>query len=367
MTEMRTSEESQWRSDAPALLFYLLLVDAALETFARQSPVRWWVVVVTALYLGGTAELWRRRHPLLQAIEWPRTGGISFFVLFGLIVLTAWLPGGLQNGVGLLGLRTATLLSLISAAAVAWSAVLTARLEYRHPAMKWAVVAAAAYGVIAFLQGILAGTSYGALFHGESFWMWLPVRWLQGAYIGALVLGFAVVATGLTLLRRAERPRWDVQQVAALAMAFAIVLSGMPASDMRDSTTDGTVAEYRVLDQFAPKEPTARIKAVSLSSTDGGEGLDPTKVGTQFGEGVKGVVAWYRWQGAEKGRRVDVQWAKDGEIVLEQWEILQDPSGTASWSLERDPHGPLPVGRYQVTLLENGTRVTEIPFQIAKR
>jgi hypothetical protein len=355
------------RFTALAFLFYLLLLDAAIETFARRSPVRWWVVVVTALYLGGTAELRRRRHPLLLRLGWPRTARTSFFVLFGLIMLTAWLPSGLQNGLGVLGLRTSTLLSFISAAAVTCSAVMVVRLNDRHPAIKWVVVAAAAYGVIAFLLGTLAGTAFGALFHGESFWTRLPVRWLQGAYIGALVIAFAVLVNGLTLLRRTEDQRWGLQQAAALAMALVVVVSGIRASDTRDSTGRGTLAEYPVLEQFAPKDRTTTIKAVSLSSKRGGTAFDPTKVGTRFADGVEHVVLWYRWQGAEKGRRVDIQWSKDGEIVLEQWEVLQQPSGNASWYLEKEGAGPLPVGRYQVTLVENGARVTEIPFQIAKR
>src|SRR3989442_4625863 len=381
MTEIHTSEETQQpsgrrppfldggtsRFTALALLLCLLVADAAIETFARRSPVRWWVVVVTALYLGGTAELWRRRHPILQQSGWAPPAGISFFVLFGLIMLTAWLPSGLHNGLGLLGLRTSTLLSLISAAAVAWSAVVAVRPDYRHPAMKWAVVAAAAYGVIAFLRGIVRGTAYGALFHGESFWTWLPVRWLQGAYIGALVLAFAVFASSLTLVRRPDGQRWKLQEAAALAMAFVIVVAGIRAADTRNPSPRGPLGDYPVLEQFAPTDPTATIKAVSLSSRGGGTAFDPTKAGTLFTDGVEHVVLWYRWQGAENGRRVEIQWAKDGEIVLEQWEVLQEPSGAASWYLGKDGAGPLPAGRYQVTFIENGTRVTEIPFQIAGR
>ncbi len=41
--------------------------------------------------------------------------------------------------------------------------------------------------------------------------------------------------------------------------------------------------------------------------------------------------------------------------------------GSASWYLEKDGAGPLPPGGYRITPLENGTRVTEIPFLIAQR
>jgi hypothetical protein len=233
--------------------------------------------------------------------------------------------------------------------------------------MKWAFLTVGAYGVIAFLRGVTTGTAYGALFHGESFWTWLSVRWLQGAYIGALVLAFAVLVRSLTLLRRADRQQWELQQAAALAMAFVIVIAGIRASDIRDVTPRGIVTQYPVLKQFAPKDPAATIKAVSLSSRKGDTEFDPTTVGTQFADDVKHVVLWYRWQEAEKGRRVDIRWAKEGEIVLEQWEVLQEPSGNASWYLEKEGVGPLPAGRYQVILLENGTQVTEIPFQIVQR
>jgi hypothetical protein len=282
------------------------------------------------------------------------------------MVLTAWLPGGLQNGLGLLGQPTSELLSLVGAAAVVWSAVVAVRLNYRHPAVKWSVVAAAAYGVIAFLEGIVADTSYSALFHGGSFWTWLPFSWLEGVYIGALVLAFAIVINGRMLLR-GEGQRWELQQTAVLTMTFVVVLAGIATSDTQNPTTRPTPANYPILEQFAPNAPTATIKAVSLSSSKRGTAFDPTSVGTSFAAGVEHVILWYRWQGAEKGRRLDIQWAKDGEVVLEQWQVLQEPSGNASWHLEKDPAGPLPPGQYQVTILENRTRVTEIPFQVAQR
>jgi hypothetical protein len=104
------TDATSWRGSlgqsALARPFYLLLADAASETFARQSPVRWWVVAIAALYLGGTAELWRRRHASLQRLGWPPSAVASFFVLSALIVFTAWLPGGLQNGLALVGLPT---------------------------------------------------------------------------------------------------------------------------------------------------------------------------------------------------------------------------------------------------------------------
>ena len=51
-----------------AVLFYALLLDAAIETFWNKSPVRWWIIIPVAVYLSGSIALWWRGHSL-----WSRT------------------------------------------------------------------------------------------------------------------------------------------------------------------------------------------------------------------------------------------------------------------------------------------------------
>lgn len=214
---------------ALAVLLYLLLLDAAFETFWNKSPVKWWVATVVVLYLGGSLAVWWREHPLWQRYTWAAKATASFFVLIGLLAFTVWMPGGLTQGLTLLGLSTPTLLSLVTIAAIAFSAIILFQLKYPHPAIKWAIAVLTAYGVIAFLWGIYAHTPYPSLLR-ESFWTWLP-RSLQGGFIGALVIvPLAVVVeifNALKATREADGKKWRLQQTLALAMSAVMALSGV--------------------------------------------------------------------------------------------------------------------------------------------
>jgi len=211
---------STWLAGA----LYFLLLDAAVETFWIKSPVRWWVAVLTGVYLGGSAALWRRRHPLWERFDWAGKATASFFVFLGLLALTAWLPGGLSRGLSVLGLSTSTTLALAAGVAVVVSGVALFQLRYPHPAVRWTIAAGAAYGVIALLWGIYAGTPYPGLLRGESLWTWLP-RWLQGAFIGSFVvvpLAMVVqIAARLQWLRPSESPGWRLRPVTMLSLVLA--------------------------------------------------------------------------------------------------------------------------------------------------
>src|ERR1700686_1295248 len=82
-----------------AIALYIVVIDAAVETFLSGSPVRWWVVGVVATYLALSVGLWRYRRPLWQRMGWSASASASFFLLLGLLAFTAWLPGGLRDGV----------------------------------------------------------------------------------------------------------------------------------------------------------------------------------------------------------------------------------------------------------------------------
>lgn len=81
----RSSSWQELGTAGLALFLYLLLMDAAVETFLSGAPVRWWVTLVVATYLGGSAVLWWRGHPLWQRAGWATTITISFFILTGLL------------------------------------------------------------------------------------------------------------------------------------------------------------------------------------------------------------------------------------------------------------------------------------------
>ena len=118
------------------------------------------------------------------------------------------------------------------------------------------------------------------------------------------------------------------------------------------------------LARFAPAGE-AWIEAVDLG-TNSLESFDPGQSATTFPASTERVVVWYRWQGAEIGKRIDNRWSYQGSVVLEQGEALQHAEGTAAWFLMSEDGGPLPEGDYQVELVEDGRAVTTIPFSVGE-
>jgi len=213
-----------------AIVLYFILADTAVETLISGSPVRWWVAVIVVIYFAALAVLWWRSQPLWQRLNWEVRATTSLFVFLGLLTITVWIPGGIANGVRLLGQATSTLLIIITAIAIALSGVMLMRPRYPHPAVKWAIVVLTTYGGIAFLWAIFAGISYPALFRGQSFWTWLPT-WFQGAFIGALVIvPLALVfeiGTRLRLFRQSVSRTFGFQQMVVSATVLAIVVAAV--------------------------------------------------------------------------------------------------------------------------------------------
>ena len=157
-----------------------LLLDAAVETWWSGSPVRWWIVAAAAIYAVATVLLWKRT-------TWQGKATIAAVVFLGAMAITAWLPGGLSTGMRLLGRGTSTLLSLFVAAAVTLSAVVVWRFRAVPRAVRTGVVLLAAYGLIAFVYGVIAGVPFSELFGGGSVWRRLPTV-LQGAFVGGVIV-----------------------------------------------------------------------------------------------------------------------------------------------------------------------------------
>lgn len=212
-----------WQALA-AVLAFAAVVESAVETLARGSPVRWWVVGIVTVYASATALCWRRT-------SW-RTGTVaSALVLPGMLAVTAWVPGGLENGVRLLGLSTSTLLSLAVASGVAVAAVVLVRSARVPRGVRIGITLLAAYAVIAFFYGAAAGVPFTSLLSGNSLWRRLPFL-LQGAAVGGLILvPVALVAAVIRLGTRHPRPgstEHALYQVIALATTFAIAASALP-------------------------------------------------------------------------------------------------------------------------------------------
>lgn len=213
---------------AAALTFvlWLLLVDAAVETFLSGAPVRWWVAGVVAAYLGLTAVVWRASG---DRFGWSRRATASLFVLLGLLAGTAWLRDGLTNGAAMLRQPTSVVLSAVSALAVAAAGLVLVRGRFLPWWGRTALGLVALYGVTAFVVGMIEGLPYPNLFQGESLWRRLPY-WLQGAFIGTLVaVPLAMVSAivdAFRSLRAADGRRWGLQQSLALGLATLIAMSG---------------------------------------------------------------------------------------------------------------------------------------------
>lgn len=137
----------------------------------------------------------------------------------------------------------------------------------------------------------------------------------------------------------------------AVAMLALLALGGCATSDRA------------ALEEYAPKSPDADIEAVSLSASDN-DTFDPERVGTEFPDTTEQVAVWYRWDDADSGKKVGIRWSKDGEVVLEQGDTLVKVSGASAYVLKMAAGSRIPIGDYQVELLEEGVAVTKIPFKV---
>src|SRR3989442_2966947 len=202
---------------------YLLLVDAAIETFRGGSSVRWWVSGLVAGYLGITVLLWRR-------IAWTTKATLSFLLLLGLLVFSTWWrwPEGFTKGLRLAGQPTATVLSAVTALAILLAGTALVRIRSIPLWGRALIGVLVLYAVAAFGMGVVAGVSYPDLFRGRSLWQTFPF-WLQGALVGALVLAAAILAQlvdGLFRARGLELRMWGAHTL-ALSLSLVMVAGGL--------------------------------------------------------------------------------------------------------------------------------------------
>ena len=226
-----------------AIVLYLAIADAAVETFLRDSPLRWWIAGAAVLYLALCAAVWRLIPKLWRRLNWASQAGLSLLVLLALMSATAWVPGGLDQGLTLLGQPTSIVLALVSAVVVALSGVFLARLHFVPLAGKIVAGLLAAYAVAAFLLAVIAGTPYPSLFHGASQWTRLP-SWLQGATVGGLFLvPLALLLEIVTGLRRITRDKISDFAFKVIALAMSLVITAA-AIRMPADATMGSAAGY---------------------------------------------------------------------------------------------------------------------------
>jgi transglutaminase-like putative cysteine protease len=206
-----------------ALLVSALIVDAAIETFWHGSPVRWTVMAIAAAYVLTSALIWRHSTHRAKLT-------VSTLACALILAVSAWLPGGLDDGVRLLGLSTSTVLSLAAAIGIAIGGLVIAADSRLPRAARLIAAVLGGYGVVAFAEGILAGVAFGALFSGASLWRPLPLL-LQGALIGGVIVVPTAIVTAV-VRAGARRPASGslhaaVHRVLGLVVILAIIIAGI--------------------------------------------------------------------------------------------------------------------------------------------
>jgi hypothetical protein len=227
---------------ALAIVLYLAIADAAVETFLRDSPLRWWIAGAAALYLALCVAVWRLMPKLWRRLNWANQAAISLLVLLALMSATAWMPGGLEQGLNLVGQPTSIVLAIVSAVVVALSGIFLARLQFVPLAGKIVAGLLALYAVAAFLLAANAGTPYPSLFHGASQWTRLPF-WMQGATVGGLFLvPLALLLEIVTGLRQFTRDKISDFAFRVIALAMSLVITAAAIQMSTDTGYDaGTI------------------------------------------------------------------------------------------------------------------------------
>jgi hypothetical protein len=203
----------------------LLLIDAAVETSLSMSPVRWWVVGPIALYLLATLWLLAERQPFGRSPGWVTLPVTPPLVGLGLLTATASMPAGMLRGMTMLGQPTPVLLSGATLASVLLAGFSLARPTGAPWWWRLLVLVAAGYAVAGFVFAIKGAVPYPELLRGRGFPLRLPF-WLQGAFIGGLVMVPAALVweIGTALARLVLRGRRAV--ILALALGLGIALLG---------------------------------------------------------------------------------------------------------------------------------------------
>lgn len=327
-----------------AVLLYLTLIDLAVETFVNGSPLRWVVGGIVAGYVGLTVLLWRR-------LAWPAKAAISFFLILGLLTATAWLPGGLTQGVSLARQPRSTIFVGISALAILAASISILRLKLLPPWARVAFGLLAIYGITGFVLGIRAATSYSELLRGRSEWQRLPF-WLQGAFIGAFVIVPIVmvfqIAHGVMRVR-GRALRGLAGYALALSMVLAIAVAGFlaPGGFVR-----GPVAPAGVVPRFGDL-------VIALDRS----GNDPTST---IPADTQTIYAVWRIERIAGRVLVEGRWiaakveglAPDTLLATSEQVVERDSAG--SFSLARPSEGWKPgTYRVEVAAKSGASRVAE--------
>ena len=154
------------------------------------------------------AAVWRLMPKLWRRLNWASQAALSLLVLLALMCVTAWMPGGLEQGLNLFGQPTSIVLALVTAVVVGLSGIFLARLHFVPLAGKIVAGLLAAYGVAAFLLAVNAGTPYPSLFHGGKSMDATSIL-ATGRYRRRPLPGSSCAAAGNCYWSSANHPRQD--------------------------------------------------------------------------------------------------------------------------------------------------------------
>ncbi len=258
-----------------ALLAHLALLDAAVETFWSGSPLRWWISPALIVFAALSVYMWRPGGSLLRRLGPAGAAGTPVLGFIALLAATAWVPAGQDSGVRVFLQSTATLLIVGVAAAVLLAAIVLIRQAAvvgptPRLALRILVAVVAAYAMAALALGVLGHTPFALLFNGAAAWQRLP-RWLQGPFLGVVLLPLAVLAEGaraFVQLRRSRPVRAALTQAIALVMAFAVALSGFRLPAATGSAPTVIPAARAALDQVTAAIPTGQIRGQLVGGAD---------------------------------------------------------------------------------------------------
>jgi hypothetical protein len=247
---------------------HLALCSMALETFAAASPLRWWVVAAVAAYFAGGVVAYRLRLRALERFDPASVAMAGCILTVGMLVVTAWTPMGLINGIRLATLSTSTLLTLVTLSGIAVAGLSIATAPGLPLWLRWPATALVAYAGVAFVTALLNGTDYVALFSGHGFWTRLP-RSLQGPLVGILGVMPLAVLFELWAARqsRAEglSPAPHVRRSIALGLAILLALPAGFVSDVVDVRT----ARGAPAAPVGPPKDAVQIAASVRTAADG--------------------------------------------------------------------------------------------------
>lgn len=240
---------------------WVVLIDAAVETFLSGSPVRWWVAgtAVAFLCLVGVALPFRRR----VGLGWSQLATASSFVVLGTIALTAWLPHGSTNGVRIFQQPTSAVFSGISMLALVIAGVMCIRTPSLPLWGRAACGLLAMYGVAAFATGIIEGTPYPDLVRGGGVWRRLPY-WLQGTFVGIFVivpLAVVIDTLGRSLEGGVAHRQAVWRRNVALLLAVGIATSSVVKSETPRpiSASDDAARRMSAADAITPLHRSSEI------------------------------------------------------------------------------------------------------------